>query len=59
MYRMNANNINTPQIKTWEDTETTKWTQRGLQQTPKWNKADYKKGDIWNKEYNTTYERGV
>jgi hypothetical protein len=23
--------------KTWEDTETTKWTQRGFQQTTKWN----------------------
>jgi hypothetical protein len=29
--------------KTWEDTKTSKWTQRGLQQTPKWNKGDYKK----------------
>jgi hypothetical protein len=27
--------------KTWEDIETTKWTQRGLQETPKWNKRDY------------------
>jgi hypothetical protein len=30
-------------IKIWEDTKTTKLTQRGLQQTPKWNKGDYKK----------------
>jgi hypothetical protein len=47
------------QIKTWEDTETSKWTQRGLQQTSKWSKGDYKKRHIWNKEDSTRYERGV
>jgi hypothetical protein len=35
-----------------EDKETTKWTQRGLWQTPKWNKGHYKK---INKEDNTKY----
>jgi hypothetical protein len=34
---------NTTNKKTWEDTETTKWTQRGHQRTQKWNKGDYKK----------------
>jgi hypothetical protein len=27
----------------WEDTETNKWTLRGFQQTPEWNKGHYKK----------------
>jgi hypothetical protein len=27
--------------KTWEDIETSKWTQRVLPQTPTWNKGDY------------------
>jgi hypothetical protein len=27
--------------KTWENTETNKWSQIGLQQTPKWNKGHY------------------
>jgi hypothetical protein len=31
---MHSGNFKTPQEKTWEDTETNKWTQRGLQQTP-------------------------
>jgi hypothetical protein len=39
--------------KTWEDTETTKWTHRELQQTPMWNKGNYKKRDIWSKGGNT------
>jgi hypothetical protein len=33
--------------------------QRRLQQTPKWNKGNYKKRDMWNKEDNTRYERRV
>jgi hypothetical protein len=28
-------------------------------QTPKWNKEHYKKGDIWIKEDNTKHKRGV
>jgi hypothetical protein len=56
---MHSRNFITPQIKIWEDTETTKWTQRGLQQTQKWNKRDYKRTDTWNKEDNKRYERGV
>jgi hypothetical protein len=55
---MNSRNIKTLQIKKLEKAETTKWTQRGLQQTPKWNKGDYKK-KIWNKEDNIRYKRGV
>jgi hypothetical protein len=48
---MYSRNFKTPQTKkTWEDTETTKWTQRGLQQIPKWNKRDHLKRDIWNKK---------
>jgi hypothetical protein len=39
-YKNNSKNINTTQI-TWEDRETTKWTQRGFQQTPKWNQGYY------------------
>jgi hypothetical protein len=42
-----------------EDTETNKWTQRGLQQTPKWNKRYYIKKDIWIEENNTKYKRRV
>jgi hypothetical protein len=34
----------------WADTETNKWTQRGLQQTPQWNIGHYKKRDIWIKD---------
>jgi hypothetical protein len=37
--------------KTWEDTETTKWTQRGLQQYHSETKKTIKK-DIWSKEDN-------
>jgi hypothetical protein len=33
--------------KTWEDMETTKWTQRGLQQIPKWNERNYKKKEMY------------
>jgi hypothetical protein len=54
-YKMHSRNIKTPQIKTWEDTKTAKWTHRGLHKTPKWNKGDYKKGNIWHKEDNTRY----
>jgi hypothetical protein len=36
-------NPKTIQIKTWEDTEITKWTQRGFQQTLEWNQGNYKK----------------
>jgi hypothetical protein len=36
-----------------------KWTQRGLQETSKWNNKDYKKRDIWNKEDNTRYKSVV
>jgi hypothetical protein len=42
-----------------KDTETPKWTQQGLQQTPKLNKGDCKRKDIWNKEDSTRYERGI
>jgi hypothetical protein len=45
--------------ETWGDAETNKGTQRGLQQTPKWNKGHYKKGDIWLKDNNTKHKRGV
>jgi hypothetical protein len=42
-YKMHSRNFKTPDIKTWEDTETTKWIQKGLQQTPTWNEGDYRK----------------
>jgi hypothetical protein len=37
--------------KTQEDIETTKWNQRGFQQTLKWNQGNYIyiKRDKWNK----------
>jgi hypothetical protein len=58
MYKMHSRNFKTPKIKNmWEDTETNKWTQRGLQQTPKWNKGNYKKRDVWIEDDNTTYEK--
>jgi hypothetical protein len=40
-------------LQTWEDTETTKWTQRGLQKISKWNKEDYETRDMWNKKDST------
>jgi hypothetical protein len=45
--------------KKLKKTETTKWTQRGFQQTPKWNKGEYYKRGIGNKEDKTISERGV
>jgi hypothetical protein len=55
MYKIHSINFKTP----WEDTETNKGTQRGLQQTPKWNKGHYKKGDIWTKVDNKKHKRGI
>jgi hypothetical protein len=58
---MHSRKTRTLQIKkkkTSEDTETSKYTQRGLQQTTKYNKGEYRKRYI-NKEDNTRYEKGV
>jgi hypothetical protein len=42
-----------------EDIETNNWTQRGVQQIPKWNKGHNKKSHIWIKDDNTKYKTGV
>jgi hypothetical protein len=41
MYKTHSRNFKTLKIKNEEDTEPNKWTQRGLQQIPKWNKGHY------------------
>jgi hypothetical protein len=53
MYKVHSRNIKTPKQGTWEDPETNELTQRGLQQTPKWNKGHYKKKEI-HELYKTT-----
>jgi hypothetical protein len=58
-YKMHTRNFRTTQVKNLRRHRANKWTQRGLQQTPKWNKGHYKKRDIWNKEDNTKYKRGA
>jgi hypothetical protein len=46
MYKMDSRNFKTCYIKNIGRQETNKGTQRGLQQTLKWNKGHYKNGAI-------------
>jgi hypothetical protein len=59
MYKIHSRNFKTPKIKkTWDNRETNKETHRKLQQTSNWNKGHHKR-DIWIKEDNTDYTKGV
>jgi hypothetical protein len=57
MYKMHSRNYKTPKIMNMRR-HRNKWTQRGMQQTPKWNKAHYKK-EIYELKMITQNIRGV
>jgi hypothetical protein len=58
MYNMNSWNLKTSKMKNMRWYRN-KGTQRRLQQTSKWNKGHYKKGDIWIKVDNTKHKIAV
>jgi hypothetical protein len=53
------NSMRILQKKKIKETETTKWTHRGFQQTLERHQGNYKKKGKWNKEGNTSCERGT
>jgi hypothetical protein len=60
MCKMHSRNFKTPKKKKDMKRHRKKWrTQRGLQQSPKLNKGNYKKRDKWIKDDSTKYKRGV